>query len=247
MIKVKNWSTFQHYKDRNPPWIKLSTTLFQDYDFASMSDASKLLAICIWTLASRYKDPLAGLVPNDIRWIKSQCNLGESITEKTLQELVSKGFIEIASNKLADCLQSAIPETETETETDNKIIARTSKKKIQIEKPSDVSDKTWAAFIEQRKAKKAPINETVLQRIRKEAMKANWSMEDALQETCMRGWQGFKAEWVQQTKGSYNGKSTQQIIDEVAAEYYVRDEQEDRTDQISGGAKLQHLQPFREG
>jgi len=23
MLRVKNWGKFQHYKDRNPPWIKL--------------------------------------------------------------------------------------------------------------------------------------------------------------------------------------------------------------------------------
>lgn len=118
MIKIKNWSEFQHYKDRNPPWIKLSTTLFQDYDFSSMQDASKLLAICIWTLASRYKDPQAGLVPDDLEWIKRQSGLSDSVTEKHLKELEERGFIERASKPLASCKQNACPETETETETD---------------------------------------------------------------------------------------------------------------------------------
>jgi hypothetical protein len=29
-----------------------------------------------------------------------------------------------------------------------------------------------------------------------EAEKAGWSLERALSECCLRGWQGFKAEWV---------------------------------------------------
>lgn len=114
MLKVKNWSSYQHYKHRNPPWIKLSTSIFQDYDFFAMSDASKLLAICILTLASRYKDPQAGIVPDNLDWIKSQCGLGKSVTEENLQELENKGFIERASKMLASCKQSAMPETETE-------------------------------------------------------------------------------------------------------------------------------------
>jgi len=110
-LKVKDWDSFQHYKDRNPPWIKLSTDTFQDYEFSRLQDASKLLAICIWTLASRYKDPKEGLVPADLDYIKSQCGLGKSITIEHLKELIEQGFIIDASGMLADCKQSAIPET----------------------------------------------------------------------------------------------------------------------------------------
>ena len=42
MLKIKDWDKFQHYKDRNPPWIKLSTDTFQNYDFSRLQDASKL-------------------------------------------------------------------------------------------------------------------------------------------------------------------------------------------------------------
>jgi len=33
--------------------------------------------------------------------------------------------------------------------------------------------------------------------ISKEAQKAGWSLEAALQECAARGWRGFKADWVQ--------------------------------------------------
>jgi hypothetical protein len=117
---VRDWQTFQHYKDRNPPWIKLATDTFQKYDFACLQDASKLLAICIWTLAARSKD---GSVPCDLKWIKSQCSLGDSVTSENLKELIDKGFLDDASNSLASCKQNACLETETEgegeTEKDN--------------------------------------------------------------------------------------------------------------------------------
>ena len=120
-MRVKNWENFQHYKDRNPPWIKLATDLFQDYEFSTLSDASKLLAVCIWTLASRYKDPKLGIVPDDIEWIKNQCGLGDTINEECMQELENAGFISRDSNALAPCKQLARPETETETETETDI------------------------------------------------------------------------------------------------------------------------------
>ena len=115
MLKIKNWDKYQHYKDRCPPWIKLDTGTFQNYDFARLQDASKLLAICIWTLAARSKE---GEVPPDFEWIKSQCGLGSFVNIDNLKELINKGFIIDASNALASCLQDASPETETETETE---------------------------------------------------------------------------------------------------------------------------------
>ena len=116
VIKIKNWSTYQHYKDRNPPWVKLSTSIFQEYEFSQINDASKLLAICIITLASRYKDPRKGLVPDDIHWIKRQCNLGDMISEHNFQELENIDFIERDSKTLAERKRNAIPEGEGEGE-----------------------------------------------------------------------------------------------------------------------------------
>ena len=29
--RVKNWSKFQHYKNRNPPWIRLHVEILDDY------------------------------------------------------------------------------------------------------------------------------------------------------------------------------------------------------------------------
>jgi hypothetical protein len=107
MLIIKNWAQFQHYKDRNPPWIKLHTDTFQRRDFNRLPDASKLLAICIWTLAARETTCSKGEIPEDLEWIKSQCGLGNMINNTALQVLIDKGFIERDSNALAGCLQSA--------------------------------------------------------------------------------------------------------------------------------------------
>ncbi len=114
-LKVKNWARFQHYKDRNPPWIKLATDTFQNYEFSRLQDASKLLAICIWTLAARSKD---GTVPDDFAWIKQQGGLTTKINNSHLNELITQGFIERASKALANRKQSASLETEGEGETE---------------------------------------------------------------------------------------------------------------------------------
>ncbi len=64
--------------------------------------------------------------------------------------------------------------------------------------PEGVSDSVWQDFKTLRKAKKAPITERALSGLKQEAEKAGWTLEQALSECCVRGWQAFKAEWVAQ-------------------------------------------------
>jgi hypothetical protein len=47
-----------------------------------------------------------------------------------------------------------------------------------------------------RKAKQAPISETAMAGIKREAAKAGYTLEQALATCCERGWTGFKADWV---------------------------------------------------
>lgn len=63
-------------------------------------------------------------------------------------------------------------------------------------KPDEVSEQTWADFVHHRKAKRAPVSETAMAGIRREAKAAGWTLEAALAETVLRGWQSFKAEFV---------------------------------------------------
>lgn len=110
LLTVKNWDKFQHYKDRNPPWIKLYTDTFHRRDFNRLPDDSKLLAICIWTLAAREASCTKGSIPLDFDWIKAQCGLGPTVTKSSLQVLIEQGFVSCDSKMIADCKQDAIPE-----------------------------------------------------------------------------------------------------------------------------------------
>jgi len=69
-------------------------------------------------------------------------------------------------------------------------------KKEKIEAPAGVTPETWAAFVQQRKTKKAQITQLVLDSIAKQASLASWSLEDALKEIVVRNWTSFNAEWV---------------------------------------------------
>ena len=62
--------------------------------------------------------------------------------------------------------------------------------------PVGVSESVWQDFVKQRKAKKAAVTQTVIDGIQREANKADWTLDAALAECVVRGWQSFKAEWV---------------------------------------------------
>ena len=113
-MKPKNWSHFQHYKDRCPPWIKLHKELLNDRAFMTLPTASKALAPLLWLLASESKD---GTFDASIDELTFRLRMPESDIKTGLKHLIDKGFFVDDSEVLAECYQDAIPETETETET----------------------------------------------------------------------------------------------------------------------------------
>jgi hypothetical protein len=117
MMKPKNWSHFQHYKDRCPPWIKLHKELLNDRAFMTLPTASKALAPLLWLLASESKD---GTFDASIDELTFRLRMPESDIKTGLKHLIDKGFFVDDSEVLAGCYQDAIPETETETETETK-------------------------------------------------------------------------------------------------------------------------------
>jgi hypothetical protein len=74
--------------------------------------------------------------------------------------------------------------------------------------PNGVSDSVWKDFRQLRKAKRAPITDTAIEGIRREAQKAGIDLEAALRMCCERGWQGFKAEWLADVKSAPASRHT---------------------------------------
>lgn len=64
-------------------------------------------------------------------------------------------------------------------------------------KPEDISEQTWNDFTQHRKAKRATVNQTVIDKMRAEALKVNMTLEQAMIHTISRGWQGFDSKWIQ--------------------------------------------------
>lgn len=112
-LYVKNWQKFQHYKHRNPPWIRLYRALLDDYDFQGLPLASRALAFQFWLLASESDD---GSIPAASNVLAFRMHCASTEVDAAVSDLIRLGFLSHASNTLADCMQHARPETETETE-----------------------------------------------------------------------------------------------------------------------------------
>lgn len=99
-LRVRNFEQFQHYKERNPIWIKLYCSLLDDYEFAQLPDETKFHAVGLMLLASRLNNKF----PDDERWLRAKINAG---TEINLEKLLEIEFLEVAETERSGKKQTA--------------------------------------------------------------------------------------------------------------------------------------------
>ena len=90
-LRVRNFEQFQHYKERNPIWIKLYCSLLDDYEFAQLPDQTKFHAVGLMLLASRLNNKF----PSDEPWLRAKIN---ATCEIDLEKLLEIEFLEVAED-----------------------------------------------------------------------------------------------------------------------------------------------------
>lgn len=93
-------------------------------------------------------------------------------------------------------LEKEIEEEKREEKTGESAPRKRSTPTPAIAKPDDVDQQTWADWLTLRKAKKAPVTETVVGGARDESAKAGMTLDAFLQVWCLRGSQGLQADWL---------------------------------------------------
>jgi hypothetical protein len=178
-MKIKNWSEFQHFKDRTPPWIKLYRYLLDDPDWHELSGDDAKTLIMLWLVASEDKD-MQGSLPS-LKNIAFRLRISETKLNQSLTKL-SHWLITDDIGMISNVYQHDAPETEEETET--KYTPPISKDLLN----------EWMKI--RRKKKAGDVTEIVYNSIKREADKAGWTVEQAITRCCERSWVGFEAEWV---------------------------------------------------
>jgi len=183
-MKIRNWSKFQHFKDRKPPWVKLYRDVLDDMEWYELDPlASKVLVMC-WLIASEDD----GCLPNS-KTLAFRLRMTEKQTIDCLNKL-SHWLEQDDINAISEQYHCDSLETETETET------KKEKKATSVATPEGVNPDVWNDFMALRKAKKAAVTLTAIAGLQREADKANMTLEQVMSMCCERGWAGFKADWV---------------------------------------------------
>ena len=198
-FSVSNWGEFQHYKDRNPPWIKLHNQLLDNYEFENLTDATKGHLLCIWMLASRTNNKL----PYDHSWIKRKIGANSTIDLKSLE---CSGFIEVQGVE-RNASMMLVSEEERRGETE---------KRREDYSGLLMNDFEVAEVKRIRRANKGgKITQRVINSLSKEfeeSRRSGMTNDQILTEWETRGWKSFKSDWV---KSNYtNQKNQEQFSDD---------------------------------
>ena len=110
-MRIKNWSQFQHFKDRRPPWIKLYRDILDDIEWHELDAKSAKVLVMLWLIASESD----GVIP-DTKKLAFRLRMTEKDTEASLIKL-SHWLEQDDISVISDGYQGDLPETETERET----------------------------------------------------------------------------------------------------------------------------------
>ena len=116
-MQIKNWSKFQHFKDRRPPWVKLYRDILDDPDWHELDAEAAKVLVMLWLLASE-DETQEGLLP-DAKTIAFRIRMPINKVNQALAKLehwLYRDDIEVISERYQD----GPPETETETETEKR-------------------------------------------------------------------------------------------------------------------------------
>jgi hypothetical protein len=102
-IIVRRWGEFQHYKHRNPLWIKVYAKLLHNPEWLGLSSASQALLLTIWLLYSQESGQVQA------KYVLRYGRKGVGIPQ--LKALNDAGFIGFSASK------PLAQETEKERET----------------------------------------------------------------------------------------------------------------------------------
>ena len=196
MIRIKDWSRFQHYQSgkRNPDWIKLYRGLLDDVDWHNLDPQASKVLVMLWLLASEN----GGVLPS-IKKIAFRLRM----TEKQVNTMLSKldhWLEQDASDALAERYQSDSPEEE-----EKKKEKRGASAPLAILK-TVLDEERAKAVIEHRKKKRSPLTDRAAELLAKEFFKAP-DPNAAADTMIAAGWQGFEVGWLENRKGKTKPQS----------------------------------------
>jgi hypothetical protein len=117
-LRIKNWSKFQHFKDRRPPWVKLYRDLLDDIEWHELDPLSAKVLVMLWLIASEDLGALPDIKTIAFRLRMPQKQVSDCISK--LSHWLDHSDIEPISNRYQDDPLEKEKETEEEKETEKR-------------------------------------------------------------------------------------------------------------------------------
>jgi hypothetical protein len=127
-LRIPNWGSFQHYKNRLPPWIKLHRALLNNRHWHELTGEAAKLLIELWLVAAESEDGTIAIPTSDLAWRhrRSPYSMAQLLIELELHDFLdlsvhdAKTLIGGFSQAAPVILASTETETETEAETEKR-------------------------------------------------------------------------------------------------------------------------------
>lgn len=110
-FRIRNWEKYQHYKHRNPPWIKIHFELLSSQDWVNANESTRNLMIVCILIASRNDGNLAA----DEHYLKRVSHMRKL---PNFKPLIESGFLEILQADASTLRTNATPEAEAYSKKD---------------------------------------------------------------------------------------------------------------------------------
>lgn len=116
-ISVNRWDDYQHYRERDPPWIKLYRDVLTSEPWVLGTDASRLVQIGILLLAARYKNE----IPYNLQLMKRICSLDceEAVIKSAIEFLSEMKFLKIHGVTETRLQPASMPPATCSTQNEN--------------------------------------------------------------------------------------------------------------------------------
>jgi hypothetical protein len=113
-IVIPKWDEFQHYKDRDPPWIKAHRSLLAKDEYLNLSFHLRGILEGLRLSYAASNRQLSGST------VALSRRLGQRVTTRDLESLNHAGFIRLSASKpQAPRKRKVMPEAEAEAEKKN--------------------------------------------------------------------------------------------------------------------------------
>ena len=89
---TKDWKSFRHYGKRSTPWIKVPRSLLEDRVMGSMGIPARLVAYCLWLVASEHP---RGLIDLPLEVVCHRVKLSPEELLEGLIPLVEAGYFSV--------------------------------------------------------------------------------------------------------------------------------------------------------